>query len=167
MGSEPFCSPGKPNAAWYEDAEPFACTSPKLPDLECALASLEPDADSPVPICSGRRSLGFGRCSYGVLFVPMGVTRLSVGGPGLRGCGAFNVGMPSLAPFVTGLALGDGGIERPSRGGPLPPGRAPGIGGRRRGAGDDMFCCSRGEGPLLIGCIYDMFLSQEDSATQL
>jgi hypothetical protein len=69
--------------------------------------------------------------------------------------------MPSLAPFVTGLAFGDGGIERPSRGGPLPPGRAPGMAGRRRGAGDDMFCCSRGEGPLLIGCIYDMFLSQE------
>ena len=87
----------------------------------------------------------------------MGVTTLSFGG--CRGCGAFRVGIPSLVPFVTGRAFGEGGMERPSCGGPLLPGRAPGIGGRRRGAGDDMFGGGCGEDVLVKGCIYGLVIS--------
>lgn len=147
MGSVPFCRPGKPNAAWYEEAEPFTAISPKLPDLECALASLEPDADRPVPICSGGRPRGTCLPSWGALLEPMGVTTLSLGGWGRAW--AF-----PLASLVTGRWLGEGGIERPSDGGPRRPGRAPGMGGRRRGAGADMFGCGCGEGPVLDDCIY-------------
>lgn len=141
MGSEPFCRPGKPKAAWYDDADPVACTSPKLPDLECALASLEP-AESPVPICSGGRPLGFCRPSSGVVLDPMGVARRSWGGIG----GRPSVGTPSVEPVTTGLAFGDAGMERPRRGVRLPLwARPPGIGGRRRGAGDDMAGCGLDE----------------------
>jgi len=139
MGSVAFWTPMNPSAAWYDEAEPFACTSPKLPDLECALASLEPDADSPgPPMISGGGARAF-RPSCGPLLVPMGVTRLSCGV--WRGWGAFRVGIPLPAPLVTGRAFGDGGMDRPSWGGPLLPGRAPGMGGRSRGAGDDMLGC--------------------------
>jgi len=67
--------------------------------------------------------------------------------------------MPSLVPFVTGRAFGEGGMERPSCGGPLLPGRAPGIGGRSRGAGDDMFRCGCGDDVLVKGCIYGLVIS--------
>lgn len=148
MGSVAFCSPGKPNAAWYEEAELLTGASPKLPDLECALASLEPDADRPVPIWSGGRPRGPCLPSCGALLEPMGVTTLSFGGWG-RDCRAL-----PFASFVTGRWFGEGGMERPREGGPLRPGRAPGMGGRRRGAGADMSGSGCGEGPLLDDCIY-------------
>jgi hypothetical protein len=52
------------------------------------------------------------------------------------GAGRPKAGCPSLEPFTTGRALGDGGIERPSAGlrGPRPPG----TGARRSGTGDAM-----------------------------
>lgn len=115
MGSVAFCRPGKPNAAWYDDADPFACTSPKLPDLECALASLEPPAERPVPICSGGSPRGFWRPSCGVVLEPMGVARRRAGGRGRP-----RVGTLSLEPLTTGLAFGDAGMDRPRRGGRLP-----------------------------------------------
>lgn len=130
----------------------MAWTSPKLPDLECALASLEPPADSPVPICSGGNPRGFCRPSCGVVLEPMGVARRSCGG-----IGRPSVGTASLAPFTTGLALGDAGMERPRRGVRLPLwARPPGMGGRRRGAGDDMAGCGLGDDALLRGCIYSI-----------
>lgn len=48
-------------------------------------------------------------------------------------------GCPSLVPFTTGRALGDGGIERPRAGlrGPRPPG----TGARRSGTGDAILGC--------------------------
>lgn len=55
------------------------------------------------------------------------------------GIGLPSVGTPPPAPFVTGLAFGEPGMERPSRGGPLA--RPPGTGGRRRGTGADMVPC--------------------------
>lgn len=116
-------------------------TSLKLPDLECALASLEPDADSPVPIWSGGKARGPCLFSCGALLVePRGVTTLSLGGWG-RPCGMGGAMLP-FASFATGRWFGEGGIDRPSDGGPLLPGRAPGMGGRRRGAGADMFGCA-------------------------
>lgn len=115
---------------WYDAADPFACTSPKLPDLESALASLDPPADDPVPIRSGGRR----RPSCGVLFEPMGVARRSAGGIGRE-----RLGCTSLVPFVTGLAFGEAGIERPRRGGPLWA-RPPGTGGLNRGTVDMVGC---------------------------
>lgn len=52
------------------------------------------------------------------------------------GAGRPKAGCPSLEPFTTGRAFGDGGIERPSAGlrGPRPPG----TGARRSGTGDAM-----------------------------
>jgi hypothetical protein len=45
----------------------------------------------------------------------------------------------SVVPFVTGRTCVDGGMERPRRGVRLAELlREPGIGGRRRGAGEDM-----------------------------
>jgi len=81
----------------------------------------------------------------------MGVARVSAGGIG----GRPSVGKPPLAPpFATGLAFGEAGIDRPSRGGPLwPPGRPPGMGGRRRGTGADMLACECGDGPVCEGSI--------------
>lgn len=60
-----------PEPFWYEEADPFACISPKLPDLEFALASLEL-AESPVDICSGGRP-------DGVRLDPIGVASCSRG----------------------------------------------------------------------------------------
>ena len=68
-----------------------------------------------------------------------------------------------FASFATGRWFGEGGIDRPSDGGPLLPGRAPGIGGRRRGAGADMFGCDCGVGPLLNDCIYVVSLLRKHS----
>ena len=48
-------------------------------------------------------------------------------------------GALSVAPFTTGLALGEGGMDRPRRGVRVPLWvRAPGMGGRRTGAGEDI-----------------------------
>lgn len=82
----------------------------------------------------------------------MGVARRSCGGVGRA---RF---WPSLVPFTTGLACGEGGIERPRRGVRLPLcERAPGMGGRRRGAGDDMAGGEEAEDGVstkATGCIY-------------
>lgn len=158
MGSVHFCRPGKPKAAWYDEAELFTGASPKLPDLECALASLELDVDSPAPVCNGGRPRGPCLPSWGALFEPMGVTTLSFGGWG-RDWRGF-----PFASFVTGRWFGEGGMERPRAGGPLLPGRAPGMGGRRRGAGADMSGSGCGEGPLLDDCIYVVCLPQKKHA---
>jgi hypothetical protein len=70
--------------------------------------------------------------------VPMGVANCSTGGG-----------------FVTGLACGDGGMERPRRGVRTPLwARPPGMGGRRRGAGDDMAGWHLAVGSKADGCIY-------------
>jgi hypothetical protein len=134
MGSVAVCSPGKPRVAWYDAADPFAWTSPKLPDLECALWSLDPPADDPVPIRSGGSPRGFWRPSCGVVLEPMGVARRRAGG-----IGRARLGCTSLEPFTTGLAFGDAGMDRPRRG-VRPPlwARPPGTGGRRRGTVADM-----------------------------
>jgi hypothetical protein len=133
----------KPEPFWYDDADPFACISPKLPDLEFALASLEL-AERPVEICSGGspcgvrlEPMGVASCnlgrppSCGVAFEPLGVASCRRGGIGRPAAGC-----PSLVPLTTGRAFGDGGIERPRAGlrGPRPPG----TGARRRGTGDAM-----------------------------
>jgi hypothetical protein len=75
------------------------------------------------------------RPSCGVLLEPIGVARRSAGGIGRE-----EFGCTSLVPFVTGLALGEAGIERPRRGGPLWA-RPPGTGGLKSGTVDDMLDC--------------------------
>lgn len=60
----------------------------------------------------------------------MGVARCRVGSGGLVG--------GWIAWLPTGLTFGDGGIASPSLGGARPPGRLPGMAGRRRGAGEFM-----------------------------
>jgi hypothetical protein len=148
MGSFLVCSPGKPSGAWYEAADPFGSISPTLPDLESALASLDPPADDPVPIRSGGKPRGCWRPSCGVVFEPMGVARRSAGGIGRARLGCTS--LDSFEPFTTGLAFGDAGIERPRRGGrPPPPARPPGTGGRRRGTVDDMVGCGLKVAPLV------------------
>jgi hypothetical protein len=75
----------------------------------------------------------------------MGVARLSLGGPALPGIMSGGRAAPptsdmgGAAALLTGLWLGEAGMERPSLG-PLllDCERAPGMGGRRRGAGDAM-----------------------------
>jgi hypothetical protein len=80
----------------------------------------------------------------------MGVARRSAGG-----IGRARLGWTSFEPFTTGLAFGDGGIERPRRGVRLPPwARPPGAGGRRRGTAEDMLGCGLEVGPLAVGSIY-------------
>lgn len=67
----------------------------------------------------------------------MGVAKLNCGKDGRDGIRSWGT---AGAPFwLTGFALGLGGIARPKRG-VLDPlfARLPGIGGRRRGAGEDM-----------------------------
>lgn len=72
--------------------------------------------------------------SCGVVFEPKGVASCRRGGIGRPA-----LGCPSLVPFTTGRAFGDGGMERPRAGlrGPRPPG----TGARRSGTGDAMFGC--------------------------
>lgn len=107
------------------------------------------------PFCNDRED-----CSYGVVWLPIGVASCSLGREGLDAIcpgicsfsppgwgldvtcpGICNFNPPSCGP-LTGFALGDGGIARPNRGtlGPLPP-LLPGIGGRSNGAGEDMLEC--------------------------
>lgn len=77
----------------------------------------------------------------------MGVARLSFGGAWRAGmdnggtAASFVIG--GAAALLTGRWLGDEGIARPSRG-TLPPcwRPAPGMGGRRSGAGEDMMARS-------------------------
>jgi hypothetical protein len=68
--------------------------------------------------------------SCGVVLEPMGVASCRRGGMGRP-----TPGCPSLVPFTTGRALGDGGIERPRAGlrGPRP-----GTGARSTGTGEAM-----------------------------
>lgn len=66
----------------------------------------------------------------------MGVARCRIGSGGRDDTAPP---APTAAMPPTGLTLGDGGIARPSRGVRVPLlERAPGMAGRRRGAGDDM-----------------------------
>lgn len=61
--------------------------------------------------------------------MPIGVARLSLGRGGREG-------WPTPpAPAPTGLTFGEGGIASPRRGVRAPPPLAPGMAGRRRGAG--------------------------------
>ena len=92
-----------------------------------------------------------GLFSCGVRTFPIGVARLSFGGC-WRG-GIDNGGRPEVfkdiggaALLFSGRAFGEGGIERPSFGTLLPDcwRLAPGIGGRRRGAGEAMSIRSMG-----------------------
>jgi hypothetical protein len=78
------------------------------------------------------------------------VARRSAGG-----MGRARLGWTSFEPFTTGLAFGDGGMERPRRGVRLPLwARPPGTGGRRRGTAEDMVDCGLEVGPLVLCCIY-------------
>jgi len=108
--------------------------SPKEPERDRSLVSDDPDVADP-EICSGGRRGCVGRPpSAGVAVVPIGVLSFSAGGSGRASCGAM-----SVAPFMTGRTLGDGGMERPRRGGlEAEFDLEPGMGGRRRGAGEDM-----------------------------
>jgi hypothetical protein len=81
---------------------------------------------------SGGSARAFLRVSCGVVLEPMGVARRRAGG-----MGRDRPGCTSLELFMTGLALGDGGMERPRRGTRPPAGaRRPGTGGWRRGTVD-------------------------------
>jgi hypothetical protein len=98
---------------------------PKLPDLLCAaLLSLPPEA-----LCSACVGLP-GGCSCGIEVLPIGVARCRIG----RG------GRLDWLPAPSGFTFGEGGMASPSRGvrAPLEE-RAPGMAGRRRGTGLDMF----------------------------
>jgi len=113
--------------------------SPKLPERDRSLGSLEPLVAEVLVWRGGRRGWG-GRpprptSSAGtVVVVPMGVLSLRAGG-----CGRVSRGAMSVEPLMTGRTCGDGGMERPRRGVRLAELLLePGIGGRRRGAGVDM-----------------------------
>jgi hypothetical protein len=67
-----------------------------------------------------------GGCSYGVVWLPIGVARCKVGKGGLDAAGC--------AP--TALALGEGGMAKPSLGVRAPALRPPASAGRSMGAGD-------------------------------
>lgn len=114
---------------------------PKLPDLECAaLLSLPPVTDWPAWV------EGLGGCSWGIAVLPMGVARCSVGSVGRAGAAA------AAAP--TGLTFGEGGMASPSLGARAPPGLAPGIAGRSRGAGaedEDMLGIGLADGLEALG----------------
>lgn len=77
----------------------------------------------------------------------MGVARLNFGGGWRAGMDSGGIAamfdMGGAAALLTGRWLGDEGIARPSRG-TLPPcwRPAPGMGGRRSGAGEDMMARS-------------------------
>lgn len=121
------------------DMEPLAVALvPKLPVLLCADSSLlaplveRPGLSVKVGFC--RRGCAF---SCGVCAEPIGVARLSFGGPAL---GMESGGRPTLlamggaAPLLTGLWLGDAGMASPRRGTLLAePCRPPGTGGCRSG----------------------------------
>jgi hypothetical protein len=78
--------------------------------------------------------------------------------------GRLRVGTLSVEPFTTGLAFGDGGMDRPRRGVRLPLcERLPGMGGRRSGAGDAMAGAGLEDVPLGVGCIYSVCLLREAS----
>ena len=51
---------------------------------------------------------------------------------------------PGCGPLLTGLTFGEGGIARPNLGVLAPPFRLPGIGGRSKGAGEDILGCGFG-----------------------
>lgn len=77
----------------------------------------------------------------------MGVARCSVGRGGLEGA--------AIGWLPTGLALGDGGIARPSLGVRAPPFLAPGMAGRRRGTGEGPeLCVGREIGVGAADCCY-------------
>lgn len=108
--------------------------SPKLPDRERSLVSDEPDVALPEICKGGRRVCGGRPPSAGVAVVPIGVLSFNAGGNGRES----REGM-SVAPLVTGRTFGEGGMERPSLGVlDAEFDLEPGIGGRRRGAGEDM-----------------------------
>ena len=113
---------------------PKRSRSPKEPERERSLVSDDPDVADPEICSGGSRGCGGRPPSAGVAIVPMGVLSFSAGGSGRASCAAM-----SVVPLITGRTLGDGGIERPRRGGREAEfEREPGMGGRRRGAGEDM-----------------------------
>jgi hypothetical protein len=106
--------------------------SPEEPDLECADVSLE-FAVVCDGSCSGGRRPRRPDClpSCGVTLLPMGVLSRSGGG---ASCGISWIG--GIDGSSTGLWFGDAGIDRPRGMRPRLRLREPGIGGRRRGAGE-------------------------------
>ena len=116
----------------------------KLSDRECPLLSLAPPAEPPTCGCGGGRPLANDDSSLGVALLPIGVARRSCGGAGREEGreGGCERGASSGTELVgaTGFWLGEGGMARPRRGvrGPEPVRGTPGIGGRRRGTGEDM-----------------------------
>lgn len=128
----------KPNDADIEEVADVGwllkgSRSPKLPDRDRSLVSDEPDVADPEICRGGSRGCDGRPPSAGVAIVPMGVLSFRAGGSGLES----RTGI-SVAPFTTALTLGDGGMERPSRGVREDEfDRDPGIGGRRRGAGEE------------------------------
>lgn len=127
-----------------EDADvgPLALPSffVKLPDLECALASLAPLAGMPSggsgrPLCNAPPSCG-------VAWLPIGVASLSCGGAGREGGWVGGSGSrwdAFSAGLGTGLEFGEGWMSRVSLGAREPLLlRLPGTGGFRDGTADDM-----------------------------
>ena len=118
-------------------------TIAKLSDLECPLPSLPPLAELLMCVWGRGRFVEGRDWSDGVALLPIGVASRSCGGAGLvKGREIWEIGgsegAASLELFVTDFWPGEGGIAKPSRGarGPEFLGVLPGIGGRRRGAGD-------------------------------
>ena len=117
-------------------------TMVKLSDLECPLASLTPPAEL-MRGCGDGRPFARDGPSCGVVLLPIGVANCSRGGVGREegrgGCVKGARSGTELLP-ATGFWLGDGGIASPRRGvlAPPPPRLPPGMGGRRRGAGEDI-----------------------------
>lgn len=114
----------------------------KLSDLECPWPSLPPPAEPTKGSGDGRPFASDGP-SCGVVLLPEGVASCNLGGVGREeGRGGWVRGARSgmvLLP-ATGFWLGDGGMASPRRGvlAPPPARFPPGIGGRSRGAGEDI-----------------------------
>lgn len=137
----------------FVDDDMFGLLAPKLFDLDRALSSLLPSlldfADSPPPMCSGgNRPLDVAlSSSRGIPLLPIGVANASFGGFDL----GISRGGTAWEGCWTALALGDGGMERPSFGM-----RAelafllPGIGGLNSGAGNAMLKAWGGEAGYLL-----------------
>lgn len=135
----------------YDDAVDTDPLLPKLFVLLCAESSLLPPLGvKPAPgtiIFNAGPLLLLCAFSDGVRLVPMGVAKLSFGGPCLPGMAKAKggnledgCGICGGAGLSTGLWLGEAGIASPSLGSFWPDcARPPGTGGRRSGTEDAMF----------------------------